>query len=337
MLKTKYEEIVHLSDIASGKFRHPSEVIAMALQEKIEPVKQDDGKGHVILIGIDWQNDFVLPAQDQVAPGEPYGSLSVPGAKQDIANWTRFIYDNYAKISRIMLSVDTHRPKQIFHRSAWRDWSNGGSYVEPYTLITAEKIRDHTYDFTGGEPKRAAECAQTLAEAGKGGIFIWPEHCIEGTLGWNPETELMQMVIFYSVVRDSKPIYLYKGRKLYSEMYGILEPEYNPRKKVNWNILSLIVEHGDDWCWYRQEGKFKRPTGNKIIIAGEAASHCVLESVRQILKYLDKGGMPEAAQNLYILEDCTSPVAGFEQQMQDAFDDFKRQGVNIVKSTDLEL
>jgi nicotinamidase-related amidase len=74
---------------------------------------------------------------------------------------------------------------------------------------------------------------------------------------------------------------------------------------------------------------------DKIVIGGEAGSHCLLESTKQILKRF--AGHPEIIQRVYILEDCTSPVAGFEQQMKDAFDEFKRQGANIVKSTNLIL
>ena len=74
---------------------------------------------------------------------------------------------------------------------------------------------------------------------------------------------------------------------------------------------------------------------SKIIIGGEAGSHCLLESTKQIMKRFK--GHPEIMGRIYVLEDCTSPVGGFEQQMIDAFAELKREGVNIVKSTDLTL
>ncbi len=127
MINTSYKDIVNYDDIASGKFKHPSEVISMALQEKAKPANMDAQT--VLLVGIDWQNDFVLPDASMVANGEPYGSLSVPGAKDDISRWTQFIYNNLEKITRIMLSVDTHYPNQIFHRMMWRDET--GAPVSP--------------------------------------------------------------------------------------------------------------------------------------------------------------------------------------------------------------
>ncbi|MBO7560680.1 hypothetical protein J6T21_01415 [Candidatus Saccharibacteria bacterium] len=325
MLTTKYEDIVNVNDIATGKFKHPSEAISRALQEKVEPANKDGQR--VLLIGIDWQNDFVIPGADMVQPGEPYGSLSVPGAKGDIERWTRFIYNNLDKITRIMLSVDTHYPNQIFHRSMWRDAN--GTPVSPYTPITSADLSSGKYKFVGGNPKKAADCVKALENAGKGGVFVWPDHCIAGTPGWNLETQLMQMVTFHSAVRNVDPIFAFKGTDRYSEMYGILEPEYNPNGIVTKQIIDAIASFDT------QSGDIAEMKWSKIIIGGEAGSHCLLESTKQIMKRFK--GHPEIMGRIYVLEDCTSPVGGFEQQMIDAFAEFKREGVNIVKSTDLTL
>ena len=325
MLNTKYEDIVVVDEIATGKFKHPSEAISLALQENVPAASKDAQR--ILMIGIDWQNDFVIPDVSQVAPGEPYGSLSVPGAKDDIERWTRFIYKYMDKITRIMLSVDTHYPNQIFHRMMWRDAN--GAPVAPYTLITPADLSSGKYRFVGGNPKKAMDCVSALEKAGKGGVFVWPDHCIAGTPGWNLETQLMQMVTFHSAARNVDPIFAFKGTDRYSEMYGILEPEYNPNGIVTKVILDAIASFDQN------TGDLEDMKWDKIIIGGEAGSHCLLESTKQILnRFMNH---PEVIQRIYVLEDCTSPVTGFEQQMKDAFDDFKRLGVNIVKSTDLVL
>ncbi len=82
MLKTKFEDIVKVDDIATGRFADPSSIIPLALQEKVLPANKDGQR--ILLIGIDYQNAFVVPDASQVAPGEPFGTLSVPGAKQDL-------------------------------------------------------------------------------------------------------------------------------------------------------------------------------------------------------------------------------------------------------------
>ena len=325
MLKTRYEEIVSVNDIATGKFNHASDVISKALTEEVKPANTDGQR--ILLIGIDWQNDFVLPDKSLVKDGEPYGSLSVPGAKGDIERWTRFIYDNFEKITRIMLSIDTHYPNQIFHRMMWREELSNP--VPAYTLITPKDLKDGKYKFVGGNPRKAIDVVEYLESKGKGGVFIWPDHCITGTFGWNLETQLMQMVAFHSACRNVDPIYVFKGTDRYSEMYGILEPEYNPNRIVTKIILDALASFD------QASGNVKQMKWDKIIIGGEAGSHCLLESTRQILSRFNNH--PEIINRVYILEDCTSPVAGFEKQMNDAFDDFKKQGANIVKSTDLKL
>lgn len=324
-MNAKYEQIVDVNKIATGAFAHPQEAISLALGEKPCPANGDGQR--VLLIGIDWQNDFVIPGSSDVGPGEPYGSLSVPGAKKDIENWTRFLYNNLEKITRVMLSVDTHYPNQIFHRSMWRN--EDGTAVAPFTMITSNDLKGGKYRFVGGNPKFALDCLDCLEKAGKVGVYVWPDHCIAGTPGWNLETQLMQMVVFHSAVRNVYPVFAFKGTDRYSEMYGILEPEYNPKNTVTAQILDVIASFDP------ASGDLKKMEWDKIIIGGEAGSHCLLESTKQILKRFD--GHSDVVQRIYVLEDCTSAVSGFEQQMKDAFDDFKRQGVNIVKSTDLVL
>ena len=72
---------------------------------------------------------------------------------------------------------------------------------------------------------------------------------------------------------------------------------------------------------------------DKIVIAGEAKSHCVLESIKQILEHYET--RPEITQKIYILEDCMSSIPGFEDVTDKTFADFKKKyKVNIVKSAD---
>ena len=98
-------------------------------------------------------------------------------------------------------------------------------------------------------------------------------------------------------------------------MYGIIKPEYDRKNFINIKFLNDIE-------------KF-----DKIVIFGEAKSHCVMESVRQILEYYQD--RPEITSKIYILEDCMSPIPGSEQITEDTFNNFKRDyKINIVKSTD---
>lgn len=330
-IQTRYEDIVDVNKIATGAFAHPETAIRLGLTEKVSPAAQDAKK--ILVIGIDFQNDFVLPDKSQVADGQPYGSLSVPGSAGDIERFTRFIYNNLPKITRIFLSIDTHFVYQIFHGSMWVD--EDGNNPPPYTLITPDDISKGTWKFVGGNPLIAKQCVETLASAGKGGVFIWPYHCVTGSFGWNLEAQLMQMVQFHSAARKTvgkeRPVPTFKGTDIHSEMYGFLEPEFNPRgdSLINKQVLDVLARTDAT----SGEPKFEY---DEIYIGGEAGSHCVPESGRQILKRF--AGYPEFTQRIHFMEDCMSPVSGFEQAMHDALDEFKRTyGVQIVKSTDIVL
>jgi nicotinamidase-related amidase len=109
-----------------------------------------------------------------------------------------------------------------------------------------------------------------------------------------------------------------KGTDPYSEMYGIIEPEFSESNFLNTPVLNAIE-------------KF-----DAIYVAGEAASHCLMESVRQIATHF--ANRPEITQKITILEDCTSPIPGYEADTKAAFDMFKNTyGIKFAKSTDIQL
>ena len=126
------------------------------------------------------------------------------------------------------------------------------------------------------------------------------------------------MIYFHSVAKKSIPITIIKGQDPLSEMYGFLRPEYDRKGYVNLEFLNLLTNY------------------DMIIIGGEAKSHCVLESIKQILEHF--ANQPEITNKIYILEDCMSSIPGFEDITNATFDDFRKiYGVHIVKSTDLKL
>jgi nicotinamidase/pyrazinamidase len=68
-----------------------------------------------------------------------------------------------------------------------------------------------------------------------------------------------------------------------------------------------------------------------IIIAGEAKSHCIANTLKQILE-LEKYSF-----NLTVLDDCMSPVPGFEKIADPIYQKARDAGVQFIKSKDLIL
>lgn len=300
---TPYLEIVDPNSI--GKRENPiklNDILSKADAENLTPVSQMAKK--VIVIGIDEQLDFM-----------PDGALGVPNADKDVERFTKFIYDNMDEISKIAVSIDTHIPHQIFHPCWWID--KNGNHPAPYTEIKLADLDKGNYRAVI-KPIESRDYVMHLEQDGKKTLVVWPYHCIQGTTGCSLDNQFSNMVYFHSVAKKSIPITIVKGQDPLSEMYGIIRPEYDTKGYVNIAFLNLLANY------------------DMIIIGGEAKSHCVLETIKQILEHF--ANQPEITNKIYILEDCMSSIPGFEDITNATFDDFRKiYGVHIVKSTDLKL
>ena len=299
-MKTSYEQIVNINDIASQKGKTSlTEVIALSERESLSPAQSDSTKR--LLLAIDVQNDFM----------EGLGSLAVPGSKGDVERLTRWIYTNADRLTHILCSLDTHSAAQIFH-PCW--WTNPqGQQPSPFTVITHDDVLKGHWLPVNNAYEQALAYLQNIEALGKKQLCIWPYHCLAGTFGANLEGEFTRMLYFHSAARRYTPTLVAKGQNPWSEMYGIIRAEYDPEGFVNSAILDAVVQ------------------ADEVYVAGEASSHCVLASVTQILEYFaDK---PDITRRITLLEDCTSPIPGFEASTRKAFARLQEQyGMKIIKS-----
>jgi len=301
-MKTNYEEIVNVSSI--GDTTNPlvqGDLLSLANKENLSPSAKNPE--NILVIGIDFQNDFM-----------ENGSLGVPGAHKDVENFTRFIYNNMDKISRVAVSIDTHNPFQIFHPCWWVD--ENGDNPAPLTAITLDDLNDGKWKPVIN-PIGSRDYVENLEKLGKKVLVIWPYHCLQGTQGAAIENQLTNMIYFYSVAKKSAIQYLVKGQDPMSEMYGILKPEYSPKNQVNIDFLNKLEKY------------------DKIIIGGEAKDFCVIESIKQILEHYET--RPDITSKIYILEDCTSTIIDKAKTNDDYEVLKKKYNINIVKSTEMVL
>ena len=112
-------EVENLKDVSID------DIVELAEKEEMQPAKNDIEK--TLLIIIDAQNDF-----------HEGGALAVNGAREDTKRTIEFIYNWTHKISRIMMSLDTHTIAQIFNPIFWVD--KNGKHPDSYTIVTKEKI-----------------------------------------------------------------------------------------------------------------------------------------------------------------------------------------------------
>lgn len=304
-MKTAYNQIIDTKAIASlESVQNISEIIALGKQEKLTPSKADTKK--TLLLAIDIQNDFM----------EGIGSLPVEGSRNDVERLTRWIYNNMGSLTQIMCSLDTHSISQIFHPDWWIDAE--GNNPSPFTIITHQDVLGGKWKTSNGENDRSLEYLQMLESKGQKQLCIWPYHCLEGTKGAELESEFAKMLYLHSSARSSAPILVNKGQNPFTEMYGIIQAEYDRENFINQMVLDTLKEF------------------DEIYIAGEASSHCVLASISQILEYYadDK----EFTSRFTLLTDCMSSIAGFEETTQKQFDALKNEyGIKLQKSVDVVL
>jgi nicotinamidase-related amidase len=276
-----------------------------AKAHNIQPAAKDDPR--ICLMAIDMQLTFAHPDFE----------LPVAGALDDCTRLCNFIYENLGAITEIAPTMDTHTAMQIFHQTFWV--CADGSPIPIMTTISVDDVKSGKYRVNpavahsvSGDymflQKHALHYVETLAAGGKFNLCIWPFHALLG-----------------GICRSSQTKHEIKGGNPLSENYSVLKPECTTT--VGWRSIG------------QRNAKFidKLLNFDKIVIGGEAKSHCVAWSIQDLLSEIasvDK----RLARKVYLLEDCTSPViipgvVDFTPQANAAFKEFADAGMHIVKST----
>lgn len=232
------------------------------------------------LVIIDPQNDFM---------DSPKSALPVTGANVDMDRLAAFIRSHGHRLEDIHVTLDSHQVVDIAHPSWWRDAQ--GNSVTPFTLIKADDIRAGIYvPRDPGQLKRSLAYAEALEKTGKYMLFIWPEHCLIGTWGHAIQENLATALTQWQRDEFAQVDYVTKGSNPFTEHYGGLMAEVpdpnDPTTQLNTGLISTLQ------------------TADIILIAGEALSHCVKETIDQIV---DNIGTDHIGK-LVILTDATSPV-----------------------------
>ena len=215
--------------------------------------------------------------------------MYVNGASQDVRNLIIWINRHQHRIGKIFVSLDTHQPQQIFFPSWWM--SDKGNMPPDFTVITREKIAHGEWSPVY-EPGRSKYYVDMLEEQGKNNLVIWPYHCLLGTRGHMLDTNLYAAIRAHAMVMRSPTKFVIKGMMEMSEFYSIFEPEVKSSRELNDLFNHNLLD---------QLNAFE-----SIYIAGEAKSHCVLESIQSMVKH---AGLPEVVGKIHLLEDATSVVS----------------------------
>lgn len=281
------------------------------------------------LLLVDVQNTFCLPEFELFV-----GGRSGRGAVEDNQRLCEFIYRNLGRLTRVMVTMDTHHAMQIFHPVFLVDAN--GKHPDPLTLVSHEDVMAGKWQFN---PQIASQLGLTpqegqahlehytgeLRKREKFDLTIWPYHAMLGGIGHALVSAVEEALFFYTITRQSQPETVIKGSRSLTEHYSAIGPEVledsqgNPMAKKDRRVLHLL------------EGV------DALVIAGQAKSHCVSWTTGDLLEQVQASD-PSLAGKVYLLEDCTSPVVvpgvvDYTDQANADFQRFQQAGMHVVKST----
>lgn len=253
---------------------------------------------------IDPQNDFC----------HHHGALFVPGADKDagrLANCLRRLKD---QITDIHVTLDSHHLVDIAHPIFWED--SNGKHPNPFTLISKD-------DVVGGKwhpknpawAKRALDYVTTLEVNKRYMLCIWPPHCLIGSWGHNVCDPVYKAITEWE--EDFNMVdYVTKGSNLWTEHYSAVQADVpdakDPGTSLNIGLIEILQ---------------KAPL---IALSGEALSHCVANTVRDIANNFGE----ENIKKMVLLTDTTSSVPGFEKLGEDFLKEMKGRGMQVCESKD---
>lgn len=256
------------------------------------------------LLVIDPQNDFCDISEDEL-PVDPKSvsvekpaplfrpSLPVAGADADMKRLAALIDRVGKKLYDIHVTLDSHNPVDIAHPSWWVN--DKGNAPAPFTLISLDDVKNGIWrarnPLTQAHSLRYVE---SLEANGRYMLVSWPEHCLIGSWGHNVHASVKGALDRWARSKLELVDFVTKGSNPLTEHYSAVQAEVpdpnDASTMLNGRLIRTLKE------------------ADMVAIAGEALSHCVANTVRDIADNFGE----ENIKKLVILTDCTSAVRGFE-------------------------
>lgn len=265
---------------------------------------------NIQLVMIDFQYDFC----------DPNGRLYVPGAEKDAVRLAHFIDKAGIELDDIHPTLDSHQRLHIAHPEFVVN--QVGNHPDPFTVIgyANAKLGLYRCAFPGIQDYWLSY-VKALEENGRYPYCIWPPHCLIGTRGHALMPEINEALIGdngWAVRTGSTVSYLTKGSSFKTEHYSAVRADVpdddDPSTQLNMGFIEPLE------------------TADMLIWAGQAGSHCVPNTYRDVAE--EFGGSYDFSKWV-LLEDCQSPVMGFEKLQAGAMTEMSAKGMRIMTSTEM--
>jgi nicotinamidase/pyrazinamidase len=259
-------------------------------------------KTNALLI-IDPQNDFCNPG---FANGKSRGALYVDGAEKDMQRLADWIGKHKTAIDFVGVTMDSHQPNDISHPNFWTD--KDGNFPPPFTQINSSDVEDGKWT-PRFSPQRCLKYLKSLETQGEYPHIIWPVHCVIGSEGAAIFKTLMDALIDWTV-RGKYYQVVAKGTFPFTEHFGAFRAQIPDPERPETQLNQALLKNLEDY--------------ENIYLAGQAKSHCVANSLKQVL---DEA--PDLVHKLIVLEDTMSNVSGFETLAEPIYKKAKQMGVRF--------
>jgi nicotinamidase-related amidase len=264
------------------------------------------------LLIVDPQNDLCA-THAATRPLGVHPALPVRGADTDMQRLGRVIHALGPRLHHIAVTLDSHAVHDIAHPPFWQT-ATGGE-VAPFTPITANDVATGYYrPRHPADLPRAQRYVAALAATGRYTLMVWPVHCVVGSWGHAIHPTIQAANTHWFELTGQKVYTVRKGLNPYTEHYSAFAAEVpdpsDPETQFNVDLLKWTT----DAC--------------RLLIAGEASSHCVRATVEDLLTQAG----PDFAPRITLLTDCISPVVGFEKAHKEFLQRLRLAGVHLQRA-----
>ncbi|PID56179.1 hypothetical protein CSB45_12430 [candidate division KSB3 bacterium] len=270
-------------------------------------------KARLAFLVIDPQNSFCHPSD---------GELFVPGADKDAVRLAQLIEKLLYEIDAIHVTLDTHHELDVAHPIFWVN--DKGEHPAPFTCISREDVLTGVWKPfhpelacppDGTLRDRMIKYVTALETHGRYQLTIWPPHCRIGTPGHNVVEPLRNAFRTWELSRFTAINYIAKGSNIYTEHYSGVQADVPDPQDPSTHLNTALIQALEN--------------ADTIVFSGEASSHCVANTIRDIVENVDEDTVGKCV----LLEDAMSPVPGFQQFADDFFQEMIAKGMHIARTT----
>ena len=294
------------------------------------------------LVIIDPQNSFCkpIPQSDQQLLHD--GELCIDGAWDDMERLANLIVDLGDNLSDIKVTLDSHQRMHIAHPDWFCDAL--GNQPAPFTFMRAvndvimgsiletnpngQSTFKELGEFETIKPEMFQKTYDYLIQLKDNNRYphcLWPPHCQIGTSGHNIVTPLYNALDSWCSEYGRTLDILHKGENPWAEHFSAVRAEVvdpNDAKSHLNTVFILSLMEADE-----------------ILFSGQARSHCVANTVRDIAnEFINNGSLgqnDEFIKKCTLLTDTTSDVQGFEDLGNAFIEEMVARGMKTTTCTEL--